>query len=98
MSAAGVLTMGALQGKAACREGGFTQGGVEHAADLRIAPVTAAGKDDGPARPDVHRLPPLIDIAVLPIALQKLAGLRVLPRRIVGPDPQNFTRERLADV
>ncbi len=66
---AAILTMGALQGIAAGREGRFPQGGIEHAADLRIARVTAAGQDDGPASPDADRLPLLLDISILPVAL-----------------------------
>ena len=55
--------------------------------------MTAAGEDDGLPGPDVHCLPPLVDVAVLPKALQELSGLRVLPRRVVGRDPQNFASE-----
>ena len=43
---AGVLAVGALQGHAARREGRLPHGRVEHAADLGIAGVAAAGQDD----------------------------------------------------
>ncbi len=90
-----VLTAGSLQRNTARRERGFAQRGVEHAANLGIARVTAAGQDHGPAGTDVHGFSPLIDIAVLPEAAQKLARLRVLARRIVGFDSENPAGEGL---
>ena len=48
-----------------------------------------------PTGPDVHGLPLLIDIAVLPIALQQFARLRVLSRRVVCAESQDSARERL---
>ena len=92
---AGVLAVRALQGDAAGREGGLAHGGVEHAADLRVAGVTAAGQDDAPAGANGHRLAPFVDVTVLPEALQQLAGLGVMPRRVVRPDPHHSALERL---
>ena len=57
--------------------------------------MAAAGQDDAPAGADGHRLAPLVDVAVLPEALQQLAGLGVVPRRVVGPDAHHPARERL---
>ena len=92
---AGVLAVGALQGHAARREGRLPHGRVEHAADLGIAGVAAAGEDDAPAGADGHRLAPLVDVPVLPVAPQQLPGLGVVPRRVVGPDADHPARERL---
>ena len=55
--------------------------------------MTAAGENDGLAGPDIHGFLPLVNIAVLPIALHELTGLGVLPRRIVRRDSQNPARE-----
>ncbi|MGY8778450.1 MAG: hypothetical protein ACKVIN_10030, partial [Longimicrobiales bacterium] len=57
--------------------------------------MAAAGEDDGLAGPDVHGFTSLVDVAVLPEALKDLAGLRVIPGRIVCPYAKNPTREGL---
>src|SRR5207244_13300206 len=68
---------------------------VEHAAKLWIGPVTSGANDDRLAGPDVNRLCSIVDIAVLPEALQTSPGLRIEPRRIAGPYSYNAARELL---
>ena len=77
------------------RERRFAHAGMEHAAYLRITGVTAAGENHAAARPDIHGLAPLVDIAVSPIALQQLAGFRMIARRIARTDTEDAARKGL---
>src|SRR3989442_1240651 len=93
--AAGGLTAGSQKGPAARHESGLSPCRVEHAAELRIGPVTSGANDDRLASPDVYRLGAIVDVAVLPEALQTSTSLGVDPRRIAGPDTHNPARELL---
>src|SRR5690606_6360753 len=92
---AAVLRVRPEQREAAGREGGLAELGVEHAAQLRIARVAAAREDHGLARADTDHLAALVDVAVLPIALEALARLRIEARRIVRLDADHAARELL---
>src|SRR6185436_16072291 len=68
--AARILTARAQERPAARHEGGISERGIEHAAELRIGAVAARADDDGLACPDEHRLFPVVNISILPEALQ----------------------------
>ncbi len=87
--------MGSLQCIPARREGGFPHGRVEHATHLGIPGVSATGKNHGLTGSDVYCVPPFIDIAIVPEALQAFARFRVQPWCVVGFDPYNSAREWL---
>src|SRR3989442_500344 len=93
--AAGVLPPRSQQGPAAGHESRLSECRVEHAAELRIGAMTSGADDDRLASPDVYRLGTIVDVAVLPEALQTSSGLRSEPRRIAGPDTHNAARELL---
>ena len=93
--AAGVLAARAQQRPAARHEGGLSPRRIEHAAELRIGPVAAGADDDRLAGPDEDRFRAVVDIAVLPEALQTRTGLRVESRRIARPDTNHPARELL---
>src|SRR6266571_1326277 len=93
--AAGVLPPRSQQGPAAGHESRLSECRVEHAAELRIGAMTSGADDDRLASPDVYRLGTIVDVAVLPEALQTSSGLRIEPRRIAGPDTHNAARELL---
>ena len=57
--------------------------------------MAAGANDDGLARPDEDRLRAIVDVAVLPEALQTRTRLRVEPRRIARPDADDPARELL---
>src|SRR5262245_19375496 len=92
---AGVLAARSQQGPAARHESRLSERRVEHAAKLRIGPVTSGANDDRLPSPDVYRLGTIVDVAVLPEALQTSTGLWIEPRRIAGPDTHNAARELL---
>src|SRR5437867_11950502 len=92
---AGVVTPRSQQGRAAGHESRLSECRVEHAAELRIGAMTSGADDDRLASPDVYRLGTIVDVAVLPEALQTSSGLRIEPRRIAGPDTHNAARELL---
>ena len=94
--AAGVLAERPEQRPPARHEGGLVEGGIEHAAELRIVAVTAAADEDGHLRADVDGGAALIDVAVAVEALQPHAGVRVEPRRIARLDAQDPSRELAA--
>src|SRR2546427_2009555 len=83
------------QGPAAGHESRLSECRVEHAAELRIGAMTSGADDDRLASPDADRLGTIVDVAVLPEALQTSSGLRSEPRRIAGPDTHNAARELL---
>src|SRR5205814_2806979 len=68
---------------------------IEHAEELRVGPMTSSANDDCVASPDVYRFRAVVDVAVLPEALQTSPVLRIEPRRIAGPDTHNAARELL---
>src|SRR5690606_24771622 len=92
---AAVLRVRPEEREAARRERGLAELRVEHAAHLRVAGVPAAREDHGLARTDMDHLAPLVDVAVLPVALEALARLRVEARRVVGLDADHASGERL---
>src|SRR5437773_3346268 len=92
---AGVLTARSQQGPAAGHESGLSECRVKHAAELRIGAMTSGANDDRLASPDVYRLGTIVDVAVLPEALQTSTGLWIEPRRIAGPDTHNAAGELL---
>jgi hypothetical protein len=89
------LAVRPLQGKAARRKRRLAHGRIEHAAHLGVARVAAAREHDGFARTDVDRCAPFVDVAVSPEALQQLAGLRMIARRVLGANADDTTGERL---
>src|SRR5437762_237044 len=93
--AAGVLTARSQQGPAAGHESGLSECRVKHAAELRIGAMTSGANDDRLASPDVYGLATIVDVAVLPEALQTPPGLRIEPWRITGPDTHNTAGELL---
>ena len=90
-----VLAVRTLKRHTARREGRFAHRGIEHATNLGIARVAARGQDHSATGPDVQYLAPLVDIAVLPVALEQLARLGVASRCMVRPDAEDAARERL---
>src|SRR6185503_4585273 len=75
--AAGILAARSEQRPAARHERGLSPRRVEHAAELRIGAMTTGADDDRLASPDVDRLGAVVDVTVLPQALEARAGLRV---------------------
>src|SRR5690606_33222235 len=73
---AAVLRVRPEQREAARRKQGLAKRRIEHAAKLRIPGVSAAREDHGLARADVNDFPPLVDVAVLPIAFEAPPRLR----------------------
>ena len=57
--------------------------------------MTAARKDDGLSGSDINDLATLVDVAILPVALQTQARLGVDPRRVVRFDTDYPAGERL---
>src|SRR5947208_943990 len=92
---AGVLTARSQEGPTTGYKSRLSECRIEHAAELRIGPMTSGADDDRLARSDVYRLGAIVDVAVLPEALQTSSGLRIEPRRIAGPDTHNAARELL---
>ena len=92
---AGILTAGPEQRPAARHERRLPPRRIEHAAELRIGPMASGSDDDRLARPDVQRLRAVLDVAVLPEALETRARLRIESRRIAGSDTQHPSRELL---
>src|SRR5690606_6592823 len=92
---AAVLRVRPEQREAARRKQGLAKRRIEHAAKLRIPGVSAAREDHGLARADVNDFPPLVDVAVLPIAFEAPPRLRIEARRVMRLDAQNAARERL---
>jgi hypothetical protein len=90
-----VLAVRALQRETARRKRGLAHGRVEHAAHLGVPRVPAAREDHGLARPDVDRLAPLVDVAVLPEALHELTCVRMIARRVLRLNADDAARERL---
>src|SRR5439155_1382643 len=80
---------------AAGNESGLSECRVKHAAELRIGAMTSGANDDRLASPDVYGLATIVDVAVLPEALQTPPGLRIEPWRITGPDTHNTADELL---
>src|SRR4030095_12861417 len=93
--AAGVLAVGPEQGPGARHECGLAERRVEHAAKLRIGAVTAAANKDRLLRADVDDRAALVDVAVLPVALQARLGRRVESWRIARPHSHDPAREWL---
>src|SRR2546427_6365668 len=67
---AGILTSRSQEGPTTRNERRLSPSRVEHAAELRIGPMTSGTDDDRLARSDVYRLRAIVDVAVLPEALQ----------------------------
>ena len=90
-----VLAARSQQGPAARNESRLSECRVEHTPELRIGAVTSGANDDRLASPDVYHLGTIINVAVLPQALQTPPGLGIEPRRIAGTDTHNAARELL---
>src|SRR5262245_61168652 len=93
--AAGVLAAGSEQRKTARDEGGLSPRRVEHAAELRVGRVPTSADDDRLAGADEVRFRAVVDVAVLPEALQARARLGMEPRRIARPNADDPARELL---